>query len=158
MRPHPRIRAAVQGGGLILTLLLIAAWAGSAWWGIHFLTADVWVFAGNGQIGYSVSSGIANMVGITADSMPAWRLVPLDAPGLKWGWTIFDGGWLSTVVVPLWSLTLAAALPTAAAWRQAHRARTRPQTHCHRCGYPRAGLAAGAACPECGDACAGAKP
>lgn len=57
------------------------------------------------------------------------------------------------VAIPIWMLALPTLLLTAAAWRLDILARRRARVGlCVKCGYSRAGLAAGAVCPECGDA------
>jgi hypothetical protein len=57
---------------------------------------------------------------------------------------------LGYVVIPLWAVLIAIGVPTAVLWRR-DRLPTGPG-HCPKCGYSLAGRAAGAACPECGEA------
>ncbi len=60
---------------------------------------------------------------------------------------------LSYWFVPLWPLPLLSLLATAAAWRaDAKYLRRARDGACLKCGYDRAGLAAGVVCPECGAA------
>ena len=54
--------------------------------------------------------------------------------------------------VPYWSLVAAGAIGSAWLWRRRwnDRRRARAELVCEQCDYPRAGLAPGAPCPECG--------
>lgn len=66
-----------------------------------------------------------------------------------WFWWRFElrPSPMGVVMVPLWVVSLAGAVATAWGWRVSRR----ESTHgCERCGYDLRGLAAGAACPECG--------
>lgn len=73
----------------------------------------------------------------------------------RWG---FDGALdratrAGFATIPLWAPTLLALLTTATAWRCDAVARRRARVGlCPTCHYDRAGLAAGADCPECGAA------
>ncbi len=51
------------------------------------------------------------------------------------------------LVVPMWAIGLLAGGLMVLAWRRGSRVE---KGHCARCGYDLKGLAAGAACPECG--------
>jgi len=67
--------------------------------------------------------------------------------GTAWQWWFeVQRSWVGTfLAVPLWAPVIVAGAWTALA----HRTRRRPD-ECSVCGYERAGLAAGACCPECG--------
>ena len=62
----------------------------------------------------------------------------------------------SMIAVPLWIPLVLLGVPTGVAWwRDRRRGRRLNAGECPSCGYDRAGLAAGAACPECGVAAGG---
>lgn len=87
---------------------------------------------------------------------------PPDRPALRWN--RFDGElftWPSvvrptgglSVTVPLWMPFVLLAVLTSVLWYvDRTTARRRRAGQCLKCGYDRAGLAAGARCPECGAA------
>ena len=60
---------------------------------------------------------------------------------------IYGVGW---ILVPIWTIGVAAAIPTAWLWWSDRRARG--SGFCQACGYDLGGLRAGAVCPECGAA------
>lgn len=71
---------------------------------------------------------------------------------VPWAWTSKLGhSPSSALAIALWLPLAAFALPALVLWWPHVRAigRAKPG-HCPRCGYDRAGLAAGAKCPECG--------
>ena len=163
MRPHPRIRAAVQWGGLGLTLLLAAVWVASAWWGCKYrFGPGTWLEGGTGLVQF-VHNQDPSTDGWWNPGLRAYRF---KTPQMYWRfqWSykpVYPWSASSRVLsitVPLWSIAVATAFSSALAWRASRRAvRLRPHS-CRCCAYPRAGLAAGAPCPECGAAPAGAKP
>ena len=71
-----------------------------------------------------------------------------------------SGGWWpsfirrspeTTTCIPLWILVVLSAVPTALLWRRDHILTKRARAgRCPKCNYDLSGLAAGAACPECG--------
>ena len=163
MRPHPRIRAAVQWGGLFLTLLLAAAWLVSVRWCVAVSAGPIEVSLGSGVIGVGWEEpwswpgglfwGVASAEPLTwwfgFEQTTFWINVNRAGPP--------PAGWTPTlthtrVSAPIWCLALLSAVSSVAGWRAAR------QGMCDRCSYPRAGLAVGAPCPECGSAPTGAKP
>jgi rubrerythrin len=55
-------------------------------------------------------------------------------------------------MVPFWPAWVTTAICTAFTWRLDTLARRRERLgRCPKCNYDRAGIAAGAVCPECGD-------
>ena len=78
-----------------------------------------------------------------------WRLEPRVGPFIWW-WA-GQNRRFGMVLVPLWIPVLAASGSAGLLWRSAIRDRRRWLVgHCASCGYDQQGLAAGAACPECG--------
>lgn len=138
------LTAATVGMGLL--------WAGSMfgtlswWWGDR----DVWLVSG--AVGASYAEGLQSVVHGRSEArwegwahtrpaklLPSWQMRH-DAP---------DGsGWLGMVVLPLWIPMTVTAVGGVWGFR-AHARRSAGGTLCPRCGYPRAGLAPGAPCPEC---------
>lgn len=138
------LTAATAGMGVLWAGSMVATV--SVWWGDR----DFWLVSG--ALGVAYAEGLQGLVhgnhevkwvgwanSEPAKLKPSWQMRH-DAP---------DGsGWLGILVVPLWMLMGPAAVGAAWAFR-AHARRTAGGTLCPRCGYPRAGLAAGAPCPEC---------
>ena len=78
----------------------------------------------------------------------------LDGAPIRWGCSASFGA-VRVVAIPLWLPALLSLLATATAWRaDAKCLRRAREGACPACGYDRAGLAAGAVCPECGSAAA----
>jgi hypothetical protein len=74
------------------------------------------------------------------------------APRMRW-WFVADSstlGWRASM--PMWVPASASLCAAVLAWRRDAVARRREQVGlCPKCNYDRAGLAAGAKCPECGE-------
>jgi hypothetical protein len=146
MKMRPRIRRATLWGGVVVSAVLAVVWLGSMVW---FAT---WETSGN--MGFSVgygSIGIAKVVtGWGSSARFAWGRV--DVP-LEWWVLVYKNGRDWMVWVPLWMPLVVSLGVTAAAWRLEVLARRRARMgKCASCGYDRAGLKAGAVCPECGGA------
>ena len=142
------VRKTVKWGGAGLTVLLVVVWIGSGWFSLT----------------RGAMSGMTTTVG-----NGCFVRFPFFAPDLTdepfWKWSKKDSFSLESrfmwnrlgrsyhVQLPLWPLPLLSLLATAAAWRvdlkYLRRAR---EGACPACGCDRAGLAAGAVCPECGAA------
>ncbi len=143
-----RVRKTVKWGGAGLTVLLLVVWIGSGWFyvtcGLQSRDELGLAYGGNS---YSPAMGITHVV----DN--GWRYGPLRSPEIFWeiNWSaVWPDPYFS---VPLWPAVLLSLLATAAAWRADLKYLRRVREGaCAGCGYDRAGLAAGAVCPECGAA------
>ena len=66
-------------------------------------------------------------------------------------WSMSTGATMWRVHLPLWMPLIVTAVPAAFAIRgEVRRRRAIRRSSCRKCGYSRAGLEPGAACPECG--------
>jgi hypothetical protein len=131
MKPHPRIRKTIKWGGAAVTVLLAVVW-------LHYA-----IFGG------------ASRTPPTPAPAPSNPHVWNSAPASAAGYHIYS---IRQRFLPLALLML---IPTAAAWYLDTLARRRANEGgnlCPNCRYDRAGLAAGAKCPECGMLPADAKP
>jgi hypothetical protein len=151
VKPHPRIRKAVKWGGVVVSVGLVAAWVVSGWWSV------VW-WSKRGDCAGIAMGGV--LIGRVDYDVPAKdRGLNIDRALTKnFQWWFWAGGhnrpstW--QVMVPLWVPAGVAMAAAAGAWRLDALARRRARVgFCCGCGYDRAGLAAGAVCPECGVAC-----
>jgi hypothetical protein len=77
---------------------------------------------------------------------------------MMWGFVCDDHPAVaSTLQLPLWPLVILAGFVATLAWLVDALARRRERAgRCPNCNYDRAGLAAGAVCPECGSGSGGA--
>ena len=132
----------------MLTVLLLVVWIGNGWWNAEFLFG--------GHFGIMVNRGAVEWVRFPPNAPPLATRLRLDVAAAidltPWIETSrFGKGW--DVTMPLWPASLLSLLATAAAWRgDAKYLRRVREGACPACGYDRAGLAAGAVCPECGAA------
>ena len=167
VQPWPRTRKAVKWGGLVVSVLLVVVWTGSAWYSAGWL----WAVRRTTEL-----SNIERFYSITCSegSLQVGRgmdYFAVDGPPLRpaegwvyrtgytrfvWRYTRTDtmaspGGHWYTHFFPLWPLVLLTLIPTALAWRLDTLARRRANTgKCAKCSYDFSGLKAGTACPECG--------
>ncbi|HMN42883.1 MAG TPA: hypothetical protein PKE29_18735 [Phycisphaerales bacterium] len=152
MKPHPKLRKTIKWTGAAATVLMVVAWIGSGWWGAGWMgqRGDALQVAG-GRVLWGHDGGMNFL-----EFNPG---VHFGASNFKFAWWFqwLDNGrpighgsaWV--VVVPLWALVLMMAFVTAVAWHLDTLAHRRAHAHhCTKCNYDRAGLVAGAACPECG--------
>jgi hypothetical protein len=144
MKPHPRIRKTIKWGGAVVTVLLVVVWIASRWWMFGWAGPNDYRLAARGalMVAHVTTSGLGGGWG-------ARRM----RPELHWWIQWFDDadGW--TLILPLWFPPALALIPTLVAWRLDVVAGRRQQARlnlCPKCHYDRAGLAAGAVCPECG--------
>jgi hypothetical protein len=172
MTPHPRIRKTIKWGGAVVTLLLVAAWIGSAWWsGICRIGELRGCSCVKGRLYFWKDAATANHRFMSDEALSARlqgrELVAPTAPHASlFACSIDQGGGSldctfdvrgdSTeyqIAVPLYALAAASLTLTLAAWRLDTLARRRANVNlCPHCNYDRTGLAGGAACPECGAA------
>lgn len=157
MRRHPRIRKTMKWGGAAVSLVLLATFISSAWWTVARRAPDgswdgvsMWHLSA-GQVGHSHFL----LSGERPPAQPEWRIYATQWP-FRWGFDLsrFHSRpvWASSAIaVPLWLPAAIVMGATAVAWRLDSQARHRARAGiCLRCGYDRSGLAADAACPECG--------
>ncbi len=137
------VRKTVKWGGAGLTVLLVGAWIGSGWWSVTVYVPGR-CFAGSkpGQfliLNPGVMKGTSSHLWFQSCNSP-WQ----------WGFA-YTWNRSPEIIIPIWFPALLSLLATAAAWRaDAKYLRRAREGACPACGYDRAGLAAGAACPECG--------
>ncbi len=138
----------MKWGGAVVTVLLFAAWLWSGRWSASGVvqSGDSWQFAGG---------TLFLMCPHDHDPLRprGFRGIFHNAGGhvwnLEWGSYRVPGSWW--VQFPIWILLVLSAPVTAIAWRLDTLALRRSGLNlCRNCGYERAGLAAGAVCPECG--------
>jgi len=143
-----KVRKTVKWGGAGLTVLLVVVWIGSGWWNV--------VWRSNGNLVTVVNWGEVYFEWI--ENRP---VLDLESPffvsthGFELSWWPYlrnrNPYWVASI--PLCYPALLSLVATAAAWRaDAKYMRRAPVGLCAGCGYDRAGLAAGAVCPECGAA------
>jgi hypothetical protein len=149
MKPHPRIRKTIKWGGAVVTVLLVVVWIGSRWLGADWhgmgsgyaMIVDGSLIVARGESTDLTGLRVLHVRGIKHRSLFAPFYLGQSAPR----WSIW---------VPLWTPVAILILPTVAAWRFDALARRRERAArlnlCPKCNYDRAGIAAGAACPECG--------
>jgi hypothetical protein len=163
MKPHPRppiIRKTIKWGGAAVTLLLVVVWIGSAWWDLEFAAPrQGFVALRHGRIEvFGMDPRLVWEGNTVGDSGPGVTLAGPEPDRYTWwgSWKLDSLGW--RLVVPLWLLAAAALGVAIAASAPELLARRRARLNlCPSCHYDRAGLAAGAKCPECGMLPPGAK-
>jgi hypothetical protein len=148
MKPHPRIRKAIKWGGAVVTVLLVVVW---------IVSLQRWFERDGPSLTVSAHRGSLVFVLMDGGQGPpsgwgggSYR----KAPAVAWGWSVtHPRSGMAIWTVPFWCPTLVAAIGTVVAWRlDAHARRRARQSLCPKCHYDRAGIAAGAKCPECGSA------
>ncbi|MBY0261418.1 MAG: hypothetical protein K2Q20_03700 [Phycisphaerales bacterium] len=134
----------------VAAMLLAATWWASLHWEFSGLREDI-----NGTT-TTVRIGNGLVTVIRQPGTPGWaRTVTFWEP--RPSRAIWSPGWLwarnatAGFALPLWIPAAACALAAVTLWRidTLHRRRSRANL-CPACTYPRAGLPATAACPECG--------
>ncbi|MFO0857475.1 MAG: hypothetical protein U0640_09000 [Phycisphaerales bacterium] len=145
MKPHPRIRKFFKWGGVVVSVLLLTVWVGSAFVYVLYQHNSCWALQLSwGQLVY-------NFVPVPT---PPFKLMfkfgQISPPFLQLSlsYTTAMGGLL--IWIPLWPFVAISIAITAAAWRMDTLAQRRKRLGgCPACGYDRAGLSAYAPCPEC---------
>jgi hypothetical protein len=155
MKPHPRIRKAIKWGGAAVTVLLVVVWIGSGWYSP--LIADKRFNPSGGGYTSNAMSVSEGCVMVTFAQGGEFKNVIFDfswrPAKLRYRFVVkrFGHGWC--VVVPVWAPTAVCLVACVTAWRLDTLASRRARLNlCPKCHYDRAGLAAGAKCPECGSA------
>ena len=150
----------MKWGGAVVTVLLVGVWIGSGWCAFVCPLGPRHVLA--------VERGTLALRGFSADHAfkfgfygnPPYFHEP---PKQDLVWYTSTAGSTRLIVatlrsrsedldVLLWALLLGAAITSVLAWRLDVLAKRSRFSFCAKCGYHRAGLAAGAVCPECGTA------
>jgi hypothetical protein len=141
MQSLARVRKVGKWGGVVVTAMLVAAWVVSRWQGARVVVGSeviVTLHAGEAR---------ATTMGPMSPRMSFGRV---DPP--HWEWSFFGKTWGGdfTYEAPLWAPIVMLGAATCVLWWWDTRASGRMQGRCAACGYDRAGLGAGAVCPECG--------
>jgi hypothetical protein len=150
VKPHPRIRKTVKWVGAAVTVLLVGAWLSSAkWYSAVTYAHDRGVILHTGWM-------LVERTGPFAID-PVFECGPYSDNSYEWAslwqWPPVEWDRNGATSIALWLPAAVTTLITAAAWRLDAIARRRDRVGCcHSCNYDRAGLAAGAVCPECGAA------
>ncbi len=150
MKRRARVRRVAKWAGVVVCVLIAGAWAANTRWLI--------AYGYNSPANWRVDVGLAHgAVGLALydRALPGiWSglVVFRRSPGAGFIWWPLDrsDGGLAYFAwyIPFWLLLGVCAMPTTWLWwRDRHRAGA---GHCAACGYDLAGLAPGAACPECG--------
>ena len=146
MEPHPKLRKTIKWTGAAITVLLVAAWVVSQIRFIGFVSGRCNADINGGQFSVEYFTGPSQT---TTTQFVIGKRVPPVTPHWLPDALFFAQRW--RVEVPLELPIGLLALVTVAAWRLDTRARRRARLSlCPKCHYDRAGLAATAACPECG--------
>jgi hypothetical protein len=147
MRPHPRIRKTIKWVGAAVTVLLVVVWIES-WW----LTYPLGSWGPRNHL--AIELGIVEMERWSSTRYLEQDFIAILSPSFRskdFGCVLLREG--AAVRFPLWFPALCIAIVTVAAWCLDELARRRaPLNLCPNCHYDRAGIAAGAKCPECGSA------
>lgn len=151
MKPHARsrrerIRRAAKWAGLVLCVLIGAAWGASRWWTLCYC----WSVSPNRVGGVAINGGafcggVDHVVRMPPPGWGGWRNTHRST---VWAPLLIYQQYGPVLYAPLWIPFLAVAAPTVWLWWRDRR-RAEPG-RCAACGYDLAGLASGAVCPECG--------
>lgn len=146
MKPHPRIRKAVKWGGGAVTVLLVAGWIASGRGFVAISDAQDRAIAAISGCLY-IQTGLEYRFDMPLD----WGLYDGRFFFLLWPFGETRSRGVFILYVPFWIPALLTGAVAAMAWRLDALARRRARHGlCPKCHYDRAGLAAGAVCPECG--------
>ncbi len=124
--------------------MCVVAWVVSAWVLVLYARPER-------RLAIALRSGRALFIKDDGSSFPIDGLIveQEEYPRLEWKPECDWGPMFACGALPLWIPTLLTAIPSVLLWR-AHLRRRRRAGDCPVCGYSLAGLAPGAACPECG--------
>lgn len=145
MKPRPRIRTFFKWGGLVVSVLLLAVWVGSAYVTCYWmLGAEHDIAVNKGRLFYQW----AQPTNHSRLSTFRWWTNPQPQVSLAWYYGRLNVGWF--VMIPVWFFVALSLATTATAWRMDIIARRKGRLgKCPACGYDRTGLAPAAPCPEC---------
>ncbi len=145
MKPRPRIRKFFKWGGLVLSVLVLTVWLGSAY--VYWAFVDCQKFGATAMCGYLL---ISVYDGALPWAPSSFQYGPVVTKRMVW-WGVFSVSSVGTVFnIPLWPFVALSLATTAAAWRMDIIARRKSRLgKCPACGYDRTGLAPAAPCPEC---------
>ncbi len=138
-----RTRRIAKWTGLTTLGLLFAVLVANQQWGIDCIINDTYI---------SMETGGLWMGSLPVGEYDGFFDVHRVNPGIVWWIRRYELGALNQpgwfLILPLWPLVVAIAIPTAWFWR---RDRRHPPGHCKRCGYDLTGNVTGV-CSECGEA------
>jgi hypothetical protein len=145
-RRPSRLRRLLKWAGLVVCVLVLAAWSVSLTRHVGVGWGDRRVSLGDGQ----VRLWRLRTLGMRFGGWHVYYDVPQPGSSYSSVWVqrsaLSDGG--TTILhVPLWLILLATAIPMAVLWR---RGRRPPKGCCQGCGYNLIGNVSGI-CPECGE-------
>jgi hypothetical protein len=158
MKPHPRIRKTIKWGGAAVTVLLAGLLITSRWWNYDWSWGPLTAYSFSGSLGLNHRSS----PGAGDSTYYGFSITPYLHRGIDWwsapicgDYTLMNGLHRSTG----WRLQVPTLLPfsmtftvTMYCWLSEWFARRRARLNlCPKCNYDRAGIGAGAVCPECGD-------
>jgi hypothetical protein len=147
MKPHPKLRKTIKWGGAAVTVVLMVVWIGSRWWQAYWLGNQGGFFdIARGSIRFGVWQ-----VG-TPFFSPGLTISRIGLTNFNWCFSVQQSAPNWAIQIPLWAFVGLVGTAAAAAWRFDTLARRLARLNlCPKCNYDRAGIGAGAACPECGD-------
>ena len=151
-----RIRTWVKWACTLLSVVIVAVWAGSRSWQVYWMGSG-WerhqfgtVMLGGIDADWTRRSPIASQVSFAPVKFRVQRITANVAMPSYWLPRFESDTITGKLVIPLYlplALTLA---PAAFLWHREIRRRLVKAGACATCGYDRAGLAPDAKCPECG--------
>jgi hypothetical protein len=142
----------LKWAGLVLSLLIVVAWAVSLPWMWYYQRHNIAVLDDEGDCrGYSVYLGDGCLLVVHTWAHPEQIN---DGPHVQrqslnpiWSPSVYARNNCWEFWLPLWMPFLIIAIPTAVLWRRDRRI---PPGHCQNCGYNLTGNISGV-CPECGE-------
>lgn len=152
MRWRPLIRKSAKWGGTVVAVVLLAAWIATIWWGAVRMKQYGVLVVGAGRIEFLYE----DLGGPPPTQYDRWRTFGpgCENPGMgRFNWW-FDYNAVApgrSISLPIWSLSVLAALVAVSGWFLDAKARRRARTGaCQSCGYSVTGLPTATNCPECG--------
>jgi hypothetical protein len=139
-RRPSRLRRALKWGGLVVCVVLVAAFITSLRWeiavGAPYRSLTLWI----GCVYITDLCQFGNERYVADHGRFAWREAARGPAWIPWSFSLFG---IPTVVVPLWIPLVITAIPTAFLW---YRDRRPPKGPCQGCGYNLRGKVSGV-CP-----------